>query len=221
MRKDIMNKKEDILKWINENKPKNYMCLELKCKPSTLNYWLKEMGIEYKGIQNWSNGKKFPEKWIHSSEYLKNGTIIHSERLKQKLFRDGIKTRECEKCGIKKWNKIDAPLELHHINGDRHNNELSNLQILCPNCHAQTSNFGTKNIKEETLKNIKKQYFCECGKEIKKSSKRCPECDKINQRKVKERPIKEELVKMIKNSSLEAVGRKYGVSGNAVKKWLK
>ena len=38
---------------------------------------------------------------------------------------------------------------------------------------------------------------------------------------IKDRPIKEELVKMIKDSSLEAVGRKYGVSGNAVKKWLK
>lgn len=49
----------------------------------------------------------------------------------------------------------------------------------------------------------------------------CPTCDKIRQRKVKVRPSKEELLKMISESSLESVGRKYGVSGNAVKKWLK
>ena len=46
-------------------------------------------------------------------------------------------------------------------------------------------------------------------------------CEKIKQRKVKDRPSKEELILMIKDSSLEAVGRKYKVSGNAVKKWLK
>lgn len=43
----------------------------------------------------------------------------------------------------------------------------------------------------------------------------------LNQRKVKDRPSKEELLSMIKESGLEDVGRKYGVSGNAVKKWLK
>jgi len=66
-----------------------------------------------------------------------------------------------------------------------------------------------------------KKYYCECGKEIKRLSKRCSVCDKINQRKVKDRPSKSELILMIKESSLEAVGRKYNVSGNAVKKWLK
>ena len=70
--------------------------------------------------------------------------------------------------------------------------------------------------KTETSKN-----YCKCGKEIRKESKNCTSCDKINQRKVKDRPSKEELNLMIKESSLEAVGRKYNVSGNAVKKWLK
>jgi len=70
-------------------------------------------------------------------------------------------------------------------------------------------------------KKEKRHYFCECGKEIAKYSKRCPTCDKIKQRKVKDRPTKEDLILMIESTSLEAVGRKYGVSGNAVKKWLK
>jgi hypothetical protein len=38
------------------------------------------------------------------------------------------------------WNDKPIPLELHHKDGDHFNNELSNLQILCPNCHAQQSN---------------------------------------------------------------------------------
>jgi hypothetical protein len=46
-------------------------------------------------------------------------------------------------------------------------------------------------------------------------------CDKIRQRKVKDRPSRKELILMIDNSSLEAIGRKCGVSGNAIKKWLK
>jgi molecular chaperone DnaK (HSP70) len=64
-------------------------------------------------------------------------------------------------------------------------------------------------------------YFCQCGKEIRKESKLCPTCDKIRQRKVKDRPSKEELILMVKESSLEAVGRKYGVTGKSIKKWLK
>lgn len=98
---------------------------------------------------------------------------------------------------------------------------FDHVRYFIVDCHAQTINFGTKNIKEETLKNIKKHHFCECGKEINKLSKRCSVCDKIKQRKVKERPSREDLILMIEKSSLEAVGRKYGVTGNAIKKWLK
>jgi len=63
--------------------------------------------------------------------------------------------------------------------------------------------------------------YCSCGKEIRKNSKNCPTCDKIRQRKVSNRPTKEELTLLVSSSSLEAVGRSFGVTGNAVKKWLK
>ena len=39
-------------------------------------------------------------------------------------------------------------MELHHIDGDRTNHKLDNLQILCPNCHSQTATFRAKNIKQ-------------------------------------------------------------------------
>jgi 5-methylcytosine-specific restriction endonuclease McrA len=75
-------------------------------------------------------------------------------------------------------------------------------------------------IKRVGTNNILKNY-CKCGKEIKNNSKTCVDCYAIKQRKVENRPSKNDLVLMIKETSMEAVGKKYGVSGNAVKKWLK
>ena len=221
-RKDILNRKDDILKWIEDDKPKNFICRELKCRPGTLNVYLKIMSIEYIGKRNWSKNKIFIGRLIPAFIYLENGSLIGSDRLKQKLFRDNIKERKCEICETIEWNGLEVPLELHHIDGDRHNNELLNLQILCPNCHAQTSNF---NRTKDFIKNGKRQKHrktkkCKCSNDILETSKRCSKCDKINQRKVKDRPSNEDLVKMINESNLESVGRKYGVTGNAVKKWL-
>ena len=64
--------------------------------------------------------------------------------------------------------------------------------------------------------------YCECGKKIYKTSKMCIRCTALKQkRKVENRPTVDELKIMLKNSSLEAVGKKYGVTGNCIKKWLK
>jgi hypothetical protein len=65
--------------------------------------------------------------------------------IKNRLIAAGIKQPRCERCGIARWHKRSLSLCLHHINGDRHDNRLENLQLLCPNCHSQTPNFGSKN----------------------------------------------------------------------------
>lgn len=53
---------------------------------------------------------------------------------------------KCESCGLEEWQGKQIPLEVHHIDGDELNSDLSNLQILCPNCHALTDNYKGKNI---------------------------------------------------------------------------
>lgn len=68
-------------------------------------------------------------------------------KLKNKLFSAGIKENKCEICGITEWNGQPLNMELHHIDGNRNNFSLNNLQVLCPNCHAQTDNFTSKNQK--------------------------------------------------------------------------
>lgn len=57
-----------------------------------------------------------------------------------------IRGHQCEICRLNIWLDSLIPLELDHINGDRTNNKLSNLRLLCPNCHAQTDTYCGKNI---------------------------------------------------------------------------
>jgi hypothetical protein len=72
---------------------------------------------------------------------------IHRSRnnIKHRLIVDGLKQNHCEECGIARWHKRALSLCLHHVNGDKHDNRLENLVLLCPNCHSQTPNFGSKN----------------------------------------------------------------------------
>jgi hypothetical protein len=67
-----------------------------------------------------------------------------SHSLKLHLFKFSIKERKCESCGLVKWLDKDIPLELHHIDGDNTNNSILNIQILCPNCHANTPHYRGK-----------------------------------------------------------------------------
>ena len=51
----------------------------------------------------------------------------------------------CERCGLDEWRGEPLSLELHHVNGDGLDQPAREPQLLCPNCHSQTENYGGRN----------------------------------------------------------------------------
>lgn len=62
-----------------------------------------------------------------------------------------IRGNQCERCGITDWNDAPLKIQVHHRDGNRWNNTLDNLMVLCPNCHALTDNYGAANVTQSDL----------------------------------------------------------------------
>lgn len=143
------------------------VCRQLGIRPVGGNYKtvkakLKTFGIstEHFTGQGWNVGLKFRPKppkdlsliLIKDSEYRSTNT------LKRRLFKEGIKEEKCEICGLTEWLGNPLQLELHHINGNNTDNRLENLQILCPNCHAQTEHYRGKNTQSALSEKREVEY---------------------------------------------------------------
>lgn len=74
------------------------------------------------------------------------GNHVSTIHLKWRLIEEGVKEWRCERCNNTEWLGDKIPLELHHKDGDRTNNELDNLELLCPNCHAFTDTYRGRNM---------------------------------------------------------------------------
>lgn len=117
------------------------ICRYFEVKPATgtqshLSRKIKEWGLDISHFtgQGWNKGQSFPKKSVN--DYCFKGSKVTSHKLKLVLIRDKVKEAKCEHCGIDTWMGEPVVLELDHIDSDHTNNEINNLQILCPNCHA-------------------------------------------------------------------------------------
>jgi hypothetical protein len=91
-------------------------------------------------------GDLIPNDWVTPlEELLVAGRRRQRGHIKMRLLGAGLKDNRCEECGIREWKDLPLSMALHHRNGDGTDNRLENLQLLCPNCHAQTSNYGGRN----------------------------------------------------------------------------
>lgn len=164
-------------------------------------------------------------------EVLVEGSSYCRTTLKRRLYREGLKARRCELCGQdERWHGRPMGLILDHVNGVPDDNRIENLRIVCPNCAATLSTHcGRKNRLDVRpsecarctrvfVPSYRGQRFCssECGRRHDRR-RRGPSPAK---RKVP-RPPYGQLLSEIDATSYLAVGRKYGVSDNAIRKWVR
>ena len=165
------------------------------------------------------------------ADVLVENSTYSRAKLKERLSESGIKCRRCELCGQgEQWCGLRMSLILDHVNGVPNDNRIENLRIVCPNCAATLdTRCGRKNRltvdprpcvlceRMFTPHRPEQRYCCvECGCRH-GNPDRTP---KLASRKVP-RPSYERLMADVASMSMLAVGRKYGVSDNAVRKWIR
>lgn len=157
----------------------------------------------------------------HSAVALSSVLVTRSSynrgHLKKRLIREGMIKNMCALCRRPpKWLGAPLVLILDHINGESTDNRLENLRLLCPNCNSQQPTFAGRN--RPAAKHVCK----DCGGKVcrQNASGLCKRCVP-RKRKVGIRPSISELMASVRELGWEATGRQYGVSGNAVKKWVK
>src|SRR4051794_1265257 len=164
-------------------------------------------------------------------QMLVRGSQVKRSFLKQRLYAAGVKRRNCELCGQgEEWRGTRISLILDHINGDAADNRLENLRIACPNCAATFDTHCGKNKNRihafrsceecghEFAPKYGQQRFCTIS--CAKRNHRREYVPKPEIRRV-ERPPYEQLVHEIAELGYCAVGRKYGGSDNAIRKWVR
>jgi hypothetical protein len=197
----------------------------------TLKKLIAQYGIATSHLDpNWSLRVQRRRTAIPLSEILTEGSDYHRGHLKRRLYEAGLKERKCELCGLgDNWRGGHMALILDHINGVANDNRLENLRVVCPNCAATlATHCGRKNKLDveprrclhcggEFSPKYQSHRYCSqiCGTHSKGPRRPKPETRKVV------RPSYEQLMRDVQAMSFLAIGRKYGVSDRAVRKWIR
>ena len=163
-------------------------------------------------------------------EVLVERSTYTRSRLKRRLYDAGLKERACELCGQGEfWRGRFMGLILDHVNGVADDNRIENLRIVCPNCNSTLdTHCGRRNLMPAAARHCKhcgesfsprfaEQTYCSrvCGRRS-----RGPRDPRPERRKVV-RPPYEQLMAELAATNFSAVARTYGVTDNAVRKWVR
>lgn len=180
--------------------------------------------------RNFKKKTNLPHAKYNLEEKLVKNSTPNSHKLKNKLIEAGYKKAECEICGLSTWLDKPIKLHLHHKDGDHTNNTLENLQILCPNCHSMTDNYGVYNSakyinnkktnkKVKKIKKNKKELCPVCNTNMKyRRYNMCVECSYKSRSKIIERDTLKNLIRTI---PFLQIAKEYNVSDNTIRKWCK
>lgn len=197
----------------------------------TLQRWVKKWGISTEHFDpNAARSFASAGRVRPLEEVMVENSTYQRGQLKRRLLAVGLKPRACEMCGQGElWHGRRMSLILDHINGISNDHRFENLRIVCANCPATLDTHCGRNVPQ--------QRTCPgCGQTFMPTTMRhrycSPKCvgaangDRLRgipqpgARQV-ERPSYEELMKDVRTMSMLAVGRKYGVTDNAVRKWIR
>lgn len=189
----------------------------------TIETFCKDNGIS---LEHFTHTNSTVTKRTPENIFIENSTA--TQRTLRRWYIKGNYTEyKCSICGQEPfWNGKELTLTLDHVNGNNTDDRLENLRWVCPNCDRQLDTFGSKNIKNTQhirVNRADKNYCLQCGKEISRSAKRCPECQFLAQRIVKERPSAEELTQILieYKGNFTKVGQIFSVTDNTIRKWCK
>ena len=142
----------DKLKWASEQKNSASAAANvLGLSYATFKRRCLEAGIPFKTNQS-GKGETRPAPWlvVPLEKVLSNEYFMTGQGLKRKLIDAGLMKDECSECGLPPiWNNKKLTLQLDHIDGNRADNSLKNLRLLCPNCHTQTHTFSTGKFRKK------------------------------------------------------------------------
>lgn len=82
---------------------------------------------------------------VDASDILKPNCKHARSVLRRYVIKNNLIPYRCAICGCVEWQGRTLSLELDHINGINNDNRIENLRFLCPNCHSQTTTYGSRN----------------------------------------------------------------------------